>query len=330
MIMNLCSEPEILTVIYIAKIIIKLACYVAPLLLIIKLMITFLKVIVDNKYTLNKSFSDSYKRILAAIAIVLIPTFAEIVVSFTGESSNFSYCMNNATPEIIAIKREDKETRRLTELEIIEKERARMAEEEEKRRKAEAEANPDIDPSNRFVERDPITTVDITYINTSDLPVTLYYSDHVTTFSKLQVNSSIANEMHSILYNIGSYVASSPIIDRLETAGAYVSKGGRHGVGLAIDLFNLWTYTDSNKTYTPYSGQGSGTWSRYQDFICNVCNGQENCKYNINYVIFYRFFADKGWCWGGNWGPDLFDPMHYEIPESGYCWTTKKASITCN
>lgn len=33
-----------------------------------------------------------------------------------------------------------------------------------------------------------------------------------------------------------------------------------------------------------------------------------------------------GWCWGGNWGPDYFDSMHFEKTDGG-CSTTRKLHV---
>lgn len=259
-------------------------------------------------------------------------------------SNTFTTCYNNANNDYIAIRRASEKAEQELEKQKLESEKQKAKEEreklakereeirkenektaEERSKEAQAEIG-DADTSNKA---GPITSTTITSIDVTNLAVPLYYSDHKTVFRKLSVNQQISTQMHNILNNVSSYVKdNSDIIPRFETAGLYVAKSGYHGRGLAIDLFNAWSFSRNGSTYSPYSGQGTGTWNNYKKFICNVCNGQEDCKYNINYIIFEKYFKGNGWCWGGNWGPSSFDPMHFELRDGG-CLTGNKQSISC-
>lgn len=171
-------------------------------------------------------------------------------------------------------------------------------------------------------------------INMTDLAVPLYYSDHTTILSSLKFNVNVESQIKGIMKNVSSYVKSNPkLIPRFETAGSTVrqnnpTQNDYHSQGYAIDLFNQWSYTNGATTYYPYRGQGTNTWGEYTKFICDVCNGQENCDKNINYIIFEKYFKDNGWCWGGNWGPSYFDPMHFELRKGG-CSVANKQTISC-
>ena len=112
---------------------------------------------------------------------------------------------------------------------------------------------------------------------------------------------------------------NSSFYPRIQTAGAYASKGGAHTEGRAVDLNNLWSYTANGTTYKPYSSQGIAAFNKYTKFICEVCNGKEDCKYNVNYQLYKNVLQKRGWCWGGNWGSSIFDPMHFEYPVNGKC-----------
>ena len=145
-----------------------------------------------------------------------------------------------------------------------------------------------------------------------------------------KVHELIASDLTGILTNVCRYINSSSWINELQSAGAYVNKeGSYHAKGLAIDFNDEWTYTVNGNTYRPYGGMGVMTWNRYNKFVCEVCNGKEDCEYNVNYVIFKRYFEGNGWCWGGNWGKEHFDPMHFEIRENNKCVIARKQQISC-
>lgn len=176
-----------------------------------------------------------------------------------------------------------------------------------------------------------INNADVVSIDVSNLSCTIVnYLLNVD--KKIKVHASIAEEFYGILENVCDYVNETPWIDNLQHAGAFVSRKinqyDYHSKGLAIDLNNEWTYTYNGKVYEPYSWQGISTWKDYNEFICDVCDGKEDCPYNVNYIIFKRYFEGNGWCWGGNYGSQWFDPMHFELRDYGKCSVSKR-NISC-
>lgn len=189
-----------------------------------------------------------------------------------------------------------------------------------------------VDDDNKVTITKPVK-VDIKYIDATDLGCTITAGGYVNVAKKIAFNSAIADQTHNIFKNVCTYVNKTPWIATLQHDGAYVNRTitehDYHSQGLAIDLNDLWTYTGSDGTvYNPYGGQGTWTWTKYKKFICEVCDGQEDCQYNINYIIFKRYFEGNGWCWGGNWSPAYFDPMHFEV-RAGGCSSANKQRITC-
>lgn len=337
LLIDLCEKSSALRVIYLIKTAIGIIGMVVPIILIVSLMITAVTAIVkQDDDALKKMQQSAVKKIVAAFIVFLVPTFVDILLTTLNTGTSFNTCYNNATPDYISYRASEEEA--LKELERQQRSQAAAAKAEQlKREQEQAKQNANNNPapgasgngdnSNRVAVTE--SNVNITRIQTDNLAVPLYYSDHVTVLPSIQFNSQISTQAHNILNNISIYVKNhSSYIPRFETAGAYVGKSGYHGKGLAIDLFNLWSYTKNGKTYYPYGGQGTTTWNQYKTFICEVCNGKEDCEYNINYVIFKNYFEGNGWCWGGNWGPNYFDPMHFELRE-GNCLTGNKQQVTC-
>ena len=347
-----CENSNVLTVIYLAKTILELlTSIIVPIALIIMLSITLAKVVIAGNPNEVKNVSKSIvSKCIGACCVFFVPLLVNLLLSMLDvDSSAIATCYNNATTEYISMraakekadaeieKKEIEEEKKKAEEERkkIEEQREKIRqerekEEEERRKDQEKEADAEIGDPDTGNKTGPITTNQIVYINVTDLAVPLYYSDHKTVFSKVGVNKQIETQMHNILYNISLYVKDNPdLMPRFETAGFYVNKSGYHGRGLAVDLFNNWSFEYNGKKYSPYGGQGNWTWTSYKKFICEVCNGVENCKYNINYIIFEKYFKGNGWCWGGNWGPGYFDPMHYELRD-GACLTSNKQKVTCD
>ena len=176
------------------------------------------------------------------------------------------------------------------------------------------------------------SSIKTTYVDVSDLSCTIVYGTSTVT-NKIAVNVKIADEFHDILASVCNYVNSTPYLDKLQHAGAYVNREiaehDYHSKGTAIDLNNLWSYTYNGKTYKPYSSQGTWTWTSYNKFVCEVCGGKEDCQYNVNYIIYNRYFKPKGWCWGGNYSPKYFDPMHFEKRDDE-CPVANRGQLSCD
>ena len=160
----------------------------------------------------------------------------------------------------------------------------------------------------------------IVKVDTTDLGCNVYYGEsELTTY--LYIHRSVADDFHQILKETCGYVNRTSWLDAIHHAGSYVNREvteyDYHSRGLAVDLNTVWTYTYKGTTYRPYASQGYSTWNRYKTFICDVCGGKEDCKYNVNYQIYKNYFKKRGWCWGGYWSPENFDPMHFELRDGG-------------
>lgn len=319
-VMDICNSSTILSVVRIVKVVIRALSIGVPIILLVTCMIDALKNITSNDgEALNKSLKNWVNKIIASVAIFMIPTLISLVISISGENNDYKKCLENANSnKIEQLKKEEEAIKKAAEdkwqqeLNRREAERKRQQEQEEAARRS----NGYEDTTNRTTGQ--ITSVDIVSIDTTNIGCKLYYSNHTTVFSKLRINKEIDTKMHNILSNVCEYSNRTPWIKQLETAGAYVEKAGYHGKGLAIDLFNKWEFVSNGKTYMPYDGQGSWTYENYKKFICEQCNGKEDCVYNINYQIYYSYFKGNGWCWGGDWSTGYFDPMHYEY-NGGNC-----------
>ena len=178
-----------------------------------------------------------------------------------------------------------------------------------------------------------MTNNEVLSIDVTNLPCKMYYGDKVKT--KLKLNSGIVDPTIAALTEIGNFINKNKDlyhVQGISTAGTYNPDSAYaypHKYALGIDLFNGWTYSKNGKTYAPYSTNGPGQWKNYEKFICEVCNGQEDCNLNLNYHI-ANIFKKHGFCWGGDWGPKYFDPMHYEWHKESSCSTSNKARISCD
>ena len=334
MIASLCDSSAILHVIYYVKIALDVIGICAPILLILSLSLELLSAV---KSQVNDALANVKKKcvpmFVSAIVIFLIPGLVRIVVRVSSDDFEFVACINKANKETISqLKAEEDAEKKLQEEEKRKKWEEKLQEQKEleEASKDDISSNTGSDSSN-YVNGGNVTSANITAIDVTDLGCPLYYSDHVILFKQISVNDQVADQMHSILTNVCTYTNRTPWMKNLETAGAYVNKPGYHGRGLAIDLNNAWEYHANGKTYMPYAlygGTNKSAWPKYQQFICEVCNGKEDCKYNINYQIYERYFKNNGWCWGGNWNPDYFDPMHFELSDSG-CAPTNNSRINC-
>ena len=363
-----CESASALRAIYLVKTLIGSLSIIVPIILIVSLMINITKAIINNNNDILAKIEITIKnKILAALIVFLVPTIVNLALSTIDAQNVHMLCYNNANLTYITLKSEEEKA--LKELEKEQRRQEVKAKQkqlaEEKRQKALNKAindsyNNDSSSNNYYYDysedyNNPsnnngtpgisggytgesdisnqsgtVTTTNIVAIDVTDLAVPLYYSDHVTVFKTLSVNSAIQNEIHNILNNVSKYVKQNQdMIPRFETAGAYVNKSGYHGRGLAIDLFNNWSIVYNGKTYYPYANYGPSSWTNYNNFICEVCNGKENCKYNINYIIYEKYFKGNGWCWGGNWGTSYHDPMHFELTDGGSCSTNNRPQISC-
>ena len=154
--------------------------------------------------------------------------------------------------------------------------------------------------------------------------------------SALWINPTISSALLEALEETCQYLKNNNIYGttNIQSAGTWndqVTIKYPHYYAMGIDLFNNWSYSYNGKTYHPY--QNYGDPSEYKNFICNVCNGDYKCDKNLNYQIYERIFKPRGFCWGGNWKSQYFDPMHfqYDAYDQHYnCASAPQITINCN
>ncbi len=96
--MNICNDPDILSIFYIANILIDIALIVAPIILIIMLIIDIVKTIsgdIDKVKNLKKSFTY---RLIAIVIIILVPVIVDFGLSIMDSPDTVNYidCLTNA------------------------------------------------------------------------------------------------------------------------------------------------------------------------------------------------------------------------------------------
>lgn len=111
-IVDACTNPDILRVIYFAKLILNIVKIVIPLGLIIMGMIDFSKSVVTSDVgSQNKNMKLFIKRVIYAVLIFAVPWIVETLMVTLGdltEGVNFTDCLQNATEEKIAELEESK------------------------------------------------------------------------------------------------------------------------------------------------------------------------------------------------------------------------------
>lgn len=338
-ILGICDSGSIVNLIAFIKLFITILTIAVPIILIVTCMLSAFKAMIDgDASSINKLFSDWVRKSIAAIVIFFIPNIAFLVIDLTGSDSEVKNCYQTASFSRAKQMMSSEKANSNQQIEAWKQEQRKKQEEAKKKAEAEREAkknerNQQKNNKSSYsvgyeANGNKTTSVDLVDVNTTDLGCPVYYA----TFKKksLRFNVAVASEVHSVMSKwCSGFVSRSPYTDKIETAGAYVNKKGYHGRGLAVDFYNNWSYWEGNKKYNPYSGQGSATWKRYQTFICEVCNGNENCDKNITYKMYYDYFKPIGWCWGGNWTEGYFDPMHFEKTDGG-CSVVTGNRIKCN
>ena len=101
---EVCEKSSFLKSVYFIKELIKIACLLIPIGLIIMLSIDFMKNIISKEEDMNKNLRLSIKRIIYCITIFMIPTIVNVSVSLlnnTNISTVYNECLSNANIEII-------------------------------------------------------------------------------------------------------------------------------------------------------------------------------------------------------------------------------------
>ena len=347
---DICESSGFLTVLHMVLIIVNILKIAVPLVLIGMLTMDIYPLI-GNPGEVSKVVKKSKNRLIAAILIFFVPTIMQLILNALGDSTAISTCYDHATDTGYIEDRKNAEKAfykgNITE-HIINNDATIIIDDNNQNddNNTSRETTPNaqknakttwnssyVDTSNKCYNDTTMQTLysqKIVAVPVNDFSVPMYNYSGIQ-YQRLHINAKIQTQFRNILSNVADYVRdNSDIIPQFQGAGAWVDGEMKiffyHQQGYAIDLFNGWCYNG----YCPYHAQGENVWNEYKNFICNVCNGKEDCKYNINYIIYKKFFKGNGWCWGGNYGPGSFDPMHFEVRnDGGACLTSNKQKITC-
>ena len=117
--MDFCSEPNVLQLIYLLKIIIKIKVIILPILIIVKSSIDMYNAVISNKPSdeIKEGLKKLAKRVTAALIIFFIPTIVTFFVSEFLDDSEVEACFSNAELSKIEELREQKEEQRLEQVE---------------------------------------------------------------------------------------------------------------------------------------------------------------------------------------------------------------------
>ena len=102
MILSICSNPDILKVVYLIKIVVTCIQIAVPIMLIVLIMLDFSKGVKDAKAP-GEILQTCKYRIIAAIVIFAIPLLVKIILNVMGNSTFFSACWNSANSTSIKI-----------------------------------------------------------------------------------------------------------------------------------------------------------------------------------------------------------------------------------
>ena len=109
MILNICDNPSILSVMRIINMVILIIKIVVPIILILVGMITLMKTIkVGDDDLLAKAKKQLINNALAAIMVFLVPTIVSVLVKVSFSNGEYKDCLNNASSEVIAQKYYDR------------------------------------------------------------------------------------------------------------------------------------------------------------------------------------------------------------------------------
>lgn len=101
MVLDICNNSDVLSILRIIKIVIRLITIIVPIILIISLSINYLSAVKDKDNDgLAKANKNAIPKIIATILVFMIPTFVHILGNLTNETS-FLHCLDIATKEHI-------------------------------------------------------------------------------------------------------------------------------------------------------------------------------------------------------------------------------------
>lgn len=100
MILDVCAEPNVLKVMRIVKIVINFIKVIVPIILIVSASMTFLKAVANGEN--NKALKSFIRKLIAAIAIFMVPTVVGIIFKSLDQERTYVDCLEKANAEGIA------------------------------------------------------------------------------------------------------------------------------------------------------------------------------------------------------------------------------------
>lgn len=103
MILNICDNGDVLSVMRIVNITVLIIKIAIPIILILSLSINYLKAVyTSDNDALVKANKQAVNKMIAAILIFFIPTFVNVLVKLGSSENGYSNCLTNATEEKIS------------------------------------------------------------------------------------------------------------------------------------------------------------------------------------------------------------------------------------
>lgn len=290
---------------------------IVPLVIIIFGIIDLAKAVAssDDK-AVTKATSSIVKRIIMGIAIFFIPTIVSFVFSMLKNAAPIISGAEECQVCLLRPTSEDCEDY-VSTAETNRDKRKEYTYNKENGSEGEPSNGDSSSGSGTATSNNvEITLGSVKSVSLSSLSCDVYFSGNK--LKSISMNETISSQLLEALKSLCTFLknnSSKYNVSDIHTAGTYnlsTTPAYPHVYAMGIDLFNEWTYTYNGKTYTPYSEYGPTSYTKYNEFICEVCNGKENCEANLNYKIYETIFKPLGFCWGGNWSKTYHDPMHFE------------------
>ncbi len=100
--MDICENADILSVIRIVNIVINIIKVIVPIILIVSLMLDYMNAVKDNDSdALAKAGRASVSKLIAVSLIFLIPSFVSLIADISSANKSYLSCLSNATSENI-------------------------------------------------------------------------------------------------------------------------------------------------------------------------------------------------------------------------------------
>lgn len=98
LILNICSNPEVLSVLRIVNLVILMVRIAVPIILIVVLSFDMLSAIkVGNEDLLKQHMQGGVRKIIAAVVIFLMPSLVFFIIKLANPNNGYISCLNNAT-----------------------------------------------------------------------------------------------------------------------------------------------------------------------------------------------------------------------------------------